>query len=355
MEQLLPHWAGEPYAIAGAYLVGSLLAAFALELLLRLTLGALAHRTKTDLDDKMVAALRIPIFLSVLLWGTYGAAMELGLPPDAQFFTRATLSTFAVLLWARALSGVGGGLLQAVTAKAHATALVQKRTLPIFDMTLKVAVFAGAIYFTFVAWGVDLTAWLASAGILGIAVGFAAKDSLANLFSGIFIVVDGPYQVGDYIVLDGELRGEVSHIGMRSTRVLTRDDVEITVPNAVIAAGKIVNESGGPHVKQRVAICVEAAYGSDVDQVAEVLLSCPEGVANICASPAAQIRFRSFGASGLVFELLVWSDRPARRGLVVSDLNFRVYKAFAAAGLEIPFSKHDLYIKELPAGRRLAG
>jgi len=355
MEQSLPQWANEPYVIAIGLVIVSVIAAYVVEGLLRLTLGVLAGKTKSDLDDRIVAALRMPVFMSVLMLGLYYAAMRLGLPDAAHRMTRAALETLAVLLWARALSTSGHAVLEAIVVRAKKTAVVQNRTLPIFAMSLKVAVTAGAIYFVFLAWQIDLTAWLASAGIVGIAVGFAAKDSLANLFAGVFIVVDGPYQVGDYIVLDGELRGEVSHIGVRSTRVLTRDDVEITVPNAVIAGAKIVNESGGPHIKQRLAVRVEAAYGSDVDQVHDVLLTCPAGTDNVCESPAPQVRFREFGGSGLVFELLVWSDRPATRGLVLSDLNFKVYKAFAKAGIEIPYSKHDVYIKQLPPGQALTG
>ena len=88
------------------------------------------------------------------------------------------------------------------------------------------------------------------------AVGFAAKDTLANLFGGIFILADAPYKVGDFVVLGSGERGEVTQVGLRSTRILTRDDVEVTVPNAMIANDTIVNESGGPWVKHRVRVRV---------------------------------------------------------------------------------------------------
>ena len=92
-----------------------------------------------------------------------------------------------------------------------------------------------------------------------------------RLFSGFFIVADAPYKIGDYINLDSGERGRISAIGLRSTRLMTRDDVEVTIPNGVIAAAKIVNESGGPYLKTRSRIAVGAAYGSDVDHVCEVL------------------------------------------------------------------------------------
>ena len=91
----------------------------------------------------------------------------------------------------------------------------------------KTVVVGGAIYLIFQFWGINVTAWLASAGIIGIAIGFAAKDTLANFFAGIFILADTPYNLGDYINLDTGERGKVVHVGLRTTRLLTRDDVEV--------------------------------------------------------------------------------------------------------------------------------
>ena len=122
----------------------------------------------------------------------------------------------------------------------------------------------------------------------------------------------------------------------------------MTVPNAVIGNAQIVNETGGPHEKMRVRVKVEAAYGSDVDQVEEVLLGCVEGVNHIVDDPSPRVRFRSFGASGLVFELLAWIEQPVYRGRVLHALNGRVYKAFNQAGIEIPYAKQDVYVKEMP-------
>ena len=122
---------------------------------------------------------------------------------------------------------------------------------------------------------------------MGLAVGFAAKDSLANLFGGLFVIMDAPYKLGDFINLDSGDRGRVIKIGLRSTRLLTRDDVEITLPNAHIANAKVVNESGGPYEKTRVAISVGVAYGSDVDRVKEVLQEAARSVESVAHDPAA--------------------------------------------------------------------
>ena len=147
-----------------------------------------------------------------------------------------------------------------------------------------------------------MTAWLASAGIIGIAIGFAAKDTLANLFSGVFIMADAPYKIGDFVVLDSGERGEITHIGIRSTRLKTRDDIEVTVPNSVMGNTKIINESGGPHEKFRIRVAVGVAYGSDIDKVREVLMGVALNDEAVCADPEPRVRLRNFGPSSLDFE-----------------------------------------------------
>ncbi|GIS88459.1 MAG: hypothetical protein CM1200mP18_11690 [Gammaproteobacteria bacterium] len=98
-------------------------------------------------------------------------------------------------------------------------------------------VWALAVFVVIVVWDLDATGWLASAGVVGLAVGFAAKDTLSNLIAGVFIMADAQYKIDDLFILDSGERGQVTHIGLRSTRFLTRDDIEITVPNAVMGQG----------------------------------------------------------------------------------------------------------------------
>ena len=215
-------------------------------------------------------------------------------------------------------------------------------------MISKILLVGLASYLLLLTWDINATAWLASAGVVGIAVGFAAKDSLANLFSGVFIVVDAPYKLGDFINLSSSERGMVTHIGLRSTRLLTRDDIEITIPNAVIANSKIINETGGRWAKRRVRVKLGVAYGSDLDRVSEVLLKIGNDHPDTCSHPAPRVRMRSFGESSLDFELLCWIDEPVLHGRITHDLLMSVYKGLNAAGIQIPYAKRDIYIKEMP-------
>lgn len=331
---------------AAAVAVGSILVAFIAELIIRVTLGALARRTTSDLDDKVAAALRRPVFLSVIFIGLGWSADLLALPGRFLVITHSIIETLAVLIWSAAAFSIGTTVLETLSRRSTESSIVQPRTLPVFEILIRLLVIGAAVYFTFLAWEIDVTAWLASAGIIGIAVGFAAKDTLANFFAGIFIIADAPYKVGDWIVLDGDLRGRVSKIGVRSTRLLTSDDIEITVPNSVIGASKIVNEVGGPTIKQRIRVKVQCAYGVDIDRVRAVLVGCADGDPDVAAEPRPVVHLREFGDSGLNLELRVWIEDPAKRDPIIDRLNSRVYKAFAAANIEIPFPKRDIYIKE---------
>ena len=332
-------------------LVASVLLAKLADWFMTRILRRLTSHTKTHLDDRLLDMLHKPVFYSVLLMGVVIAVQMLNLPASLHFVSSALVKTLVVLLWLSL--GIRATLLflDWMTQHTERFQLVQPATKPLFDIAAKLILIGGAAYFVLISWKVDVTAWLASAGILGIAVGFAAKDTLANLFAGVFILADSPYKVGDYIVLDGGFRGRVTRIGLRSTRVLTRDDVEITIPNATIANSKILNESGGPHLKHRIRTSVGVAYGTDIDQLKKVLqqvieTACKEG--HICPDPEARIRFRGFGDSALMFDLLCWIHRPEERGRVQDHLNTSIYKALGSAQIEIPYPKRDVYVKQLP-------
>ncbi|MFW2368087.1 MAG: mechanosensitive ion channel family protein, partial [Desulforhopalus sp.] len=150
------------------------------------------------------------------------------------------------------------------------------------------------------------------------------------------------------IVLDRGERGEITNIGLRSTRILTRDDVEVTIPNSIIGNSTIINQSGGPSEKLRIRVKVGVAYGTDIDQVREMLLEIANHEPLICTTPNPSVRFKLFGASSLDLELRGWVSRPELRGRATDALNTNIYRAFTEAGIEIPYTKQDLYIKGLP-------
>lgn len=307
----------------------------------------LSSRTTTELDDHIVRLFSKPLFNTVFLVGLTLATRAAELPPGLSAFVIDVLLSIIVFNWLTASFPFFRLLLDALSRNKRFN-VIESRTVPLFDLIVKLALALIGSYILLMIWGINPVGWLASAGIVGIAVGFAAKDTLANLFSGFFILADSPYKIGDYINLDTGDRGKVTHVGMRSTRIITRDDVEITVPNAVIANAKIINESGGPWTKMRLRVKVGVAYGSDVDQVCEVLEKVATDHPKVCKEPSPRVRMRGFGDSSLDFELLCWIDEPELRGLLYHELYMDVYKALNAAEIEIPFPQRDLWVRGKP-------
>ena len=326
-----------------AYLIGKLI-----KMVVSRTLMKVTAKTTTTADDQLVEHLTRPVVLTTVTLALMMVVSVYRLPQSLQEATLSILATVLLFSWVRAGLRTARILLELVGENHHRFEIVQERTIPIFDMTIKMLLIGFGAYIFLMIWGINATAWLASAGVIGIAVGFAAKDTLANLLSGVAIVADTPYKIGDYIVLDSGERGRVTNLGMRSTRLLTRDDVEVTVPNAVIANAKIINESGGPWVKHRIRVPVGVAYGSDVDEVCGVLDEIANALPEVVKHPAPRVRMRALGNSSLDFELLAWIDHPELRGRVRHDLLMNIYKVFNQKGIEIPFPQSDIHVRTLP-------
>lgn len=337
-----------PWMQALGMVAASILIAWIFDRFIISTLKRLAVKTKFEIDDRLIELLHGPIYSSIIILGLALAVHTLEPVEPFDFIIYSVLQSIAYLIWAVLILRVTKLVLGHVARSDRHISILHPQTLPLFENITNIAIFVFAVYIIFSTWHVDMTAWLASAGIVGIAIGFAAKDTLANLFSGVFILADAPYKIGDFVVLDTGERGEVTHIGIRSTRLLTRDDIEVTVPNSVMGNTKIINESGGPGEKYRIRIAVGVAYGSDIDKVREVLVNIALNEEAVCEDPEPRVRFRAFGASGLDFELLCWIDQPVLRGRLTDRLNCQVYKRFIEEKIEIPYSKHDLYIKEMP-------
>jgi len=335
------------YLQAAAIAVVFVLAGKIADLVLCKALAKLAQRSSSKLDDELIEMMHRPVFLSFVLVGFGLAAQRIGMGTAPEFLTLGLLKTIAIVVWYSLFRRLASIILAAL-AHGSGSKILQANMLPLMANTIKVVLAALATYFIFLAWNIDVTAWLASAGIVGLALSFAAKDTLSNLFAGVSIVADAPYKSGDYITLESGERGQVTHIGLRSTRILTRDDVEITVPNGLIGNSKIVNETGGISPKHRIRLAVGVAYGSDVDQVIAALGQVADEHSDVCKHPEPRIRFRKFGDSSLDFELLCWIDQPVDRGRILHDLNCAVYKAFINEKIEIPFPQRDLHVRTMP-------
>lgn len=328
-------------------LLASIVFAYMVRFLLNGVVSRLASKTVTELDDHLVDTFNRPIVVGIVTYGLYYGIMH-AYPNLGQWQVpiRGVMLTAVTAVWMVAFLRYGHFMVDYALDKDHYP-MVQPRTKPLFGILIKAIVILGAAYFVILAWNLNVTGWLASAGVVGIAVGFAAKDTLANLISGIFIIADAPYKIGDYVIMDDGLRGQITDIGIRSTRMITRDDVEVIVPNAVMGNTRIVNQSGGPYEAFRLRVAVGVAYGSDIDLVRELLEKVAKAEDDVLEDPFPRVRMRAFGESSLDFELLAWVEYPELRGIVLDRLLCDTYKIFAKHNVEIPYPKRDVYLHQV--------
>ncbi|WP_457555209.1 mechanosensitive ion channel family protein [Candidatus Pyrohabitans sp.] len=301
-------------------------------------------RTRFTFDDRLVEILHRPIFVSIVLFGAAQAVYYLQPPERVEFYTVNLLKSAAVLLWVAALYRSISIVLTGIAVRIVDVTGLGKELVPLLENIAKAVLLAGAVMVLLSVWERDVTPILASAGIAGFAVAFAAKDTIANFFGGVSIFMDKPFKIGDYIILDSGERGEVVEIGLRSTKIKTRDDVLISIPNSIIASSKIINESA-PQPRFRVRVPISVAYGSDISRVEELLKEIALSNEYVVAQPSPRVRFRRFGDSGLEFELLCWVVEPRYKGRAMHYLNSEIYRRFSEEGIEIPYPKMDIYLR----------
>lgn len=337
-----------PYVEAIAIVVLFAILARVADRLLSGSIRRIVARSETDFDDNLVEILHRPIFATVALIGLILATYSLDLDSGIEGVTVTLVQTILVVVWVSFALRFFRMLLGVMRRNTDRFELVQQTTEPLLVNAIAVLFFVVAAYAILVIWDINITGLVASAGIVGLALSFAAQDTLSNLFAGVAILSDRPYQIGDFIILDTGERGKVTRIGLRSTSLLTRDDVEISIPNGIMGSTKIVNEAGGPPKQYRVRTFVGVAYGSDIELVSQVLLAVGAQHPLSLPAPPPQVRFTAFGDSSLDFELQCWIERPVDRGVVVHDLNSEIYREFAAHAVEIPFPQRDVHIKQMP-------
>lgn len=344
---------GVPYADSKLAQAGlALTLAWVVAMLLRscatIIYKLLSSHTANLLDDKILLNLKRPVFWVAFLFGIQLSLSIVFGEEKWVLTTGAIIKSIVSMIVVITAYRIARDSLQHMSRYKRKANFVTRETLPLFQNLSLLLAFVFGTYLVFSAWKIDMTAWFASAGIAGVAIGFASKDTLANLISGVFILADSPYKIGDTIVLESGDRGEVTHIGLRSTRLYTTDYAEVSVPNSLMGNSRVMNQSGGAQRKARIRAPIGVAYGSDIDQVRKILEQIAVDNQEICDSPEPRVRFRQFGGSSLDFELLFWIENAITRGRILDDVNTTIYNTFNELGIEIPFAKQDIYIKKMP-------
>ena len=213
-----------------------------------------------------------------------------------------------------------------------------------------VLIFVTAGILTLDVLGVNIMPFIAGAGVAGIAIGFAAKDTLSNVIAGILLILDRPFEVGDRIEVwsapaNSATWGDVLHIGLRATKIRTTDNIVIIIPNNEIMMRDIINYT--THTQEiRVRIPIGIAYDSDVKKAKEIITEIALELDWVMREPPPKIVVKSFGDSSVNLEARVWISRPRKRMDTISHITDRVKEDFQKGGIEIPYPKRDVYVRK---------
>ncbi len=208
---------------------------------------------------------------------------------------------------------------------------------------------AVGFYVAFQLVGVDLSSLAIIAASLGVGIGFGLQNIINNLVSGIIILAERPISIGDRIEVAG-VAGRVTKIQLRSTTVVTNDNITMIVPNADFISNTVTNWShGDPKVRIRVPVGV--AYGSDLKLLQRLLLEAAAEHPKALRDPSPVVLFTEFGDSSLNFELGVWTQEMTATPIhFTSEMNFIIDQKLRENDIEIPFPQRDLHVRSgLPA------
>jgi small-conductance mechanosensitive channel len=209
-------------------------------------------------------------------------------------------------------------------------------------------IFKYLIYILFIIFAlqvveVNVSLLLAGSAALLVGLGFGLQNIFNDLISGIIILIEGNLKTTDIVELNG-LLGRVESIGLRTSKVRSRDSVTMIIPNNKLVSDQVINWSHGNYIT-RYRVAVGVAYGSDLAKVKELLLQVMDEQETIVKSPKPLVRFVDFGNSSLDFELLFWSREIWWIEDLRSDIRFAIDAAFRQNGITIPFPQRDLHFK----------
>lgn len=226
--------------------------------------------------------------------------------------------------------------------------LIQPATLPLFEYTTLILLLILGVYSIFKVWGVEMTALLASAGIMGLAISMAAKDTLSDVIAGVLILTDAPFKLGDIIEVKGEV-GKIVQIGIRSTRIRTPQNIEIIIPNGKMGASEVINKTAIPVESMGVKLNIQAAYGVDPQKIRDILIQVAKENENVLQEEDITVSLDDFNQAHTNFTLSCRIKEGSLKRSTLSAMREQAYLAFLAHNIEVALpSKEHVTITDFP-------
>ncbi|MFB6372922.1 MAG: mechanosensitive ion channel family protein [Bradymonadaceae bacterium] len=310
-------------------------------------LERLLDKTDTEHDDQLLKAVDRPLGWIVNLVAIYLALLVLDLPEPLVRTVSLILQTIGTVMVAWTLNKFVDVVVGVMTDFAQGTeSEIDDYLVPVIGRVVRVALFVMVGIVIIQQWGYDVTSLLAGLGIGGLAFALAAKPTLANWFGSIMIFTDRPFTIGDRINIDAG-NGVVEEVGLRSTRIRTREDSLITIPNADIASKPIDNLSA--RRRRRIKTTVGVVYDTTADQIREIV----EGIRRELADhdeisdEDRIVRFSNFGGSALKIFVECYARTTGRGDYyrIREEIHFLVADVVEAAGSSFAFPSQSVYMQ----------
>ncbi len=333
------------YAQAIVIVLAFLLAAKILTFFVQRFFMKWAERSETQIDDLILEKIKPPFSYIMFFVGIKLAMKPLGL--DGNIFDKSidTVVIIAAIYIAAAIADIlimaWGARLAQKTESELDDALI-----PLFSKGVRVVIFMIGLIWILGKWGIDVTPLVASLGVAGLALSFAVKDSLANIFGGISLILDQAMKVGDKVKLESGEVGIIHDIGLRSTRLRTFSNEIIIIPNGKFSNSRIQNYVQ-PTPLGRVTVDFGVEYGSDTDKVREEILNLITSFEEIMVDEdhAPAVLFLEMGDSALKFSARFWVNDQSNVYAKKLEAMDKIYKTLNEKGFNIPFPTQTVYVR----------
>jgi len=301
-----------------------------------------AEQTATKMDDLLVYSLGSPLTILAFFIPLFFAIQHaIFVYPQYQWITDSNvLLTMYILVATWIVATFVDGFLRTYgLALAETTETdLDDRIIEILQKIAKYLIWFTGLLYVLTLFDINITPLIAGAGIFGIAIALAAQDLFSNFFGGAVIITDQPFKVGDRVLIN-DILGDVTHIGPRSTRIITLDSDVVTIPNNKITTSVVRNFSL-PSPQVRIQIPVTVAYGTDIDHVKTVLAGIADGALNsrsdiIPTDPKPTVFLVKMDKSAMTFELTVYAREFKHNSVIKDFLNTRIIEEFRKEGIII--------------------
>ena len=237
-------------------------------------------------------------------------------------------------------------LLRFVLIRTLKRASISLTIIDLLTKTLKYTIFSVAILLVADQLGIKIMALISTLGVAGIAIGLAAQQTISNVISGIIILISRPFKEGDWVEL-GDVFGKVIKISLRSTHLMTADNLLVDYPNRVIVESKIVNHTFNRNIRLRIGVGI--AYKEYIPKAQDIIKTVVNGDARFKDDPKPEVVVAEIADSSINLELLAWLKNSRDEIQATYDLRKRIKLALDEAGIEIPFPHRQLFIDEINA------